>query len=153
MNHTDEVKNYTITPRACQCENSYNGMSPLKAGDSFEKMSQKMLKFGANVKIKRNIVESPVVDATIAIDADDNGSEDNTSRRLSPTSSQPMIVATTSLLGPEVDEEHVATQIVGASSFHAPVVMNTPMRRKVAVESYVEEILCEAFQNRSTVAC
>merc|ERR1712146_528643 len=91
--------NYTITPRTCRCENLYNGMSPLKPGDSFEKMSQKMLKFDINTK--RNHTENPTVEG-------DDDSVDSTNRRSSsPTFSPPLTSATSSLLGPEVDRRAI----------------------------------------------
>ena len=144
MKPSDEVKNYTITPRTCRCENLYNGMSPLKPGDSFEKMSQKMLKFDINTK--RNHTENPTVEG-------DDDSVDSTNRRSSsPTFSPPLTSATSSLLGPEVDEEGDQMQLVQMSSFLTPMLINTPTRRKVAVESYIEGIICEVCQSQA-VAC
>merc|ERR1711991_158813 len=129
------------------CGKSYNGMSPLKPGDSFEIMSQKMLKFDTNVKRKNDHMGKHAIDASVMND-DDYGSEDSTSRRLSPSSLKHMESVASSLLGPEVDEENDATQI-----FQAPTVANTSMRRKIAVESYIEEILCEVCQSRAAIVC
>jgi len=145
VKRTDEVKNYTITPKACNCEKLYNGMSPLKPGDSFEKMSQKMLKFDTDVKKRNDRVGNHAIDARNVMNDDDYGSEDSTSRRLSRSSLQPMI---SSLLGPEVDEENDTTQ-----NFQAPGTVNASLRRKIAVESYIEEILCEVCQSRAAIVC
>ena len=142
MQSSDEIKNYTITPRACACENLYNGMSPLKPGDSFEKMSQKMLKFDSHTKKTppSRIKDHAVVSAIPMLNGDDD--EDSSHRTASFLSSSPtaMALVTSSLADrPEVDEEepHANSLLVATS---------TPMRRKVAVESYVQNILCGVCQ-------
>ena len=143
MQSSDEIKNYTITPRACACENLYNGMSPLKPGDSFEKMSQKMLKFDSHIKKTppSRIKNHAVVSAISMLNGDDDD-DDSSSRTTSFLSSSPTVMAlmTSSLVDrPEVDEEELhANSLLIATS--------TPMRRKVAVESYVQNILCGVCQ-------
>merc|ERR1711991_284137 len=100
-------------------------------GDSFEKMSAKMIKFEQSQTTCTHPSASPVVSTPVTVsirrkqEHDEEGDE-----------------------CPETHDEIIVTPVAMAT-LSKP--LSTPVRRHVAVEAYITEMMCEVCLQHSTV--